>query len=87
MKTKKFNKKLRLNKKTVANLNGSMMGHVHGGVTPENQLTQSPSCFLPHTECPDCTMVTCQTCVTCNTCNTCVTQACMTCDTCPCAID
>jgi hypothetical protein len=33
MKPKKFSKKLGLNKKTIANLNGDMMGIVKGGIT------------------------------------------------------
>ena len=69
MKTKKLKRKLSLNKKTVANLNGSMMANVRGA-------EYTPSCYLPPTECPNCTLVTCQTC------NTCETQACATCDTC-----
>jgi len=83
MKTKKLDGKLKLNKKTVANLNGSMMGNVNGGGTIVIGLTQDPSCALPQTECPQCTLQTCG----CGTTNTCETQACMTCDICPCAID
>jgi hypothetical protein len=77
MKIKKIERKLSLNKKTVANLNGSMMGNVYGADLPPNEHnTEFPSCYMPPTECPDCTLVTCQTC------NTCETQACATCDTC-----
>ena len=32
MKTKKLSKKLSLNRKTIANLNGDMMGNVYGGM-------------------------------------------------------
>jgi len=33
MKTKKLSKKLRLSKKTIANLNSDIMGNVYGGYT------------------------------------------------------
>jgi hypothetical protein len=46
MKTKKFNKKLALNKKTVADLNGSDMDYAHGGGIPPCELTQG------HSTCP-----------------------------------
>jgi len=82
MKTKKIDKKLRLNKKTVANLNGSMMGNVNAGGGTLGCGTEI------QTGCTPCT-VTCQTvCQTCGcpTQNTCETQACMTCETCPCTM-
>jgi hypothetical protein len=79
MKTKKFSRKLMLNKKTVANLNGNLMGRVRGGY----QNTQTDSCCLVHTDCPDCTQtcncptdVTCATCATCQTCRGCKTFFC-----------
>jgi hypothetical protein len=73
MKTKRFHKKLVLNKKTIADLNGYMMGNVHGGIDITN--SQTDSCCLVHTDCPDCT----QTCLTnCNTCG----ATCVTCSVC-----
>jgi hypothetical protein len=78
MKSKKFEKKLALNKKTIADLNGDMMGRVHGGI--EN--TQTASCCMGPTDCPNCTQ-------TCNTyCGTCAPTCAPTCDatcvnTCP----
>lgn len=76
MKTKKFSRKLMLNKKTVANLNGSMMGKVHGG--EGDSQTPANSCCMGPTDCPNCTQtcycpteVTCATCVTCQTCRGC----------------
>ena len=77
MKTKKFRKKLALNKKTIADLNSGMMGNVAGGGDPvvHGQITECTSCYLGPTDCPDCTQ---QTCVTCNTCY----QTCVTCSEC-----
>ncbi len=47
MKSKKFNKKLSLNKNTVSNLNGFSMSKVKGGdVAPPTQVTHCEvSCF------------------------------------------
>ena len=65
MKTKKFSRKLMLNKKTVVNLNGNMMGRVRGG--------EGNSRYMGPTDCPNCTQtcncptVTCDTCVSCHT--------------------
>ncbi len=76
MKAKKFNKRLSLNKKTIANLNGGMMGNVYGGII----LPTKP----PAATCLECTTnETIYPCETCYTCETCVTM-CDTCDTwCP----
>jgi hypothetical protein len=38
MKTKKFNKRLGLNKKTIANLDKSDMNMVYGGVWPDTKV-------------------------------------------------
>lgn len=64
MKTKKFNQKLRLNKKTVADLNGTEMNGIHGG-KPESWLTGCASCLI--TGC--CPTGTCPT-------GTCLNSAC-----------
>jgi len=62
MKTKKFNKKLALNKKTVVNLDGSMMNGVKGGTDtyytcPTGFTVCRTACV---TECPRCpTLLTC----------------------------
>jgi hypothetical protein len=76
MKSKKFEKKLMLNKKTIADLNSDKMGNVHGGVVN----SQTGSCCLVHTDCPNCTQTQggCATCYTCETCFTCEGQ--QTCD-------
>ena len=69
MKTKKFEKKLALNKKTVANLNNVQLSNVKGGgVIPSDP---GFAC-LP-------TFETCGTCAA--TCDTCFTE-CVTCVTC-----
>jgi hypothetical protein len=65
MKTRKFEKKLSLNKKTVSNLNGKAMGEVQGGATFINCptgltycrtdcVTNCPLCPSMDTKCPDC---------------------------------
>ncbi len=67
MKTKKFNKKLTLNKKTVVNLDSSNMNGVQGGIVetyytcPTNLThcrtrcaTYCPLCPSLDTACPDC---------------------------------
>ncbi len=43
MKIKKFNKRLSLNKKTIADLNNKEMKNLHGG-GPVSELTDCPSC-------------------------------------------
>jgi hypothetical protein len=87
MKTKKFEKKLVLNKKTIVDLNSGMMGNVHGGEEPDHGWTVFPSCYLGPTDCPDCTAPSgCVTnCGTCATCDTCVTN-CGTCGEISCVI-
>jgi len=84
MKPKKIEKKLWLNKKNIANLNGNMMGKLHGGV--ENTQT-IPCCLGTYTACTEYPCNTDQSCVTCETCATCETQACATCKTCLCATE
>jgi hypothetical protein len=60
MKTKKFEKKLVLKKKTIANLNNGQLGQVKGGLLPTRT-----DCLT----CVDCPTDTCETCpATCNTC-------------------
>ena len=58
MKSKKFNKKLALNRRTVANLNKREMGTAHGGLdsVPPQCLTNATNCLLTDcaTECPGC---------------------------------
>jgi hypothetical protein len=44
MKTKKFSKKLALNKKTIADLNNGQLGLVKGGIIPESVLC-TPVCL------------------------------------------
>ena len=67
MKPKVFSKKLSLNKKTIAHLNGNDMKEAHGGIGKSAE----------YSNCIDCT-VTCGTCFTdCGTCNT----KCGSCDT------
>ncbi len=67
MKPKKFNKKLSLNKKTIANLSHGQLGNMRGGFTPI--LCTGETCRI--TLCATCE--TCDTCDTCDTCgNTCV---------------
>jgi hypothetical protein len=59
MKTKKFNKKLVLNKKTIAKLSGSVMGNVNGG--EELTIIQTNCLQCPtHIECTNGTR--CETC-------------------------
>ncbi|NIM16490.1 MAG: hypothetical protein GTO45_31140 [Candidatus Aminicenantes bacterium] len=75
MKTKKFAKKLALNKKTIANLSDGHMGNVKGGDI--NTGSGHPPCeiscgcvTLKFTGCELCPTDTCNTCpATCNTCN------------------
>ena len=86
MKTKKFRKKLALNKKTIATLNnGNMMGNVVGGgdLVVHGQITECTSCYLGPTDCPDCTAPSgCETnCGTCDpTCVTCYSVCITICD-------
>lgn len=74
MKSKKFNRKLMLNKKTVANLNtNEMNGVLGGGGQDDDYLTNScnPCAFTPG--CPEsvgCPQVVTETCVSqCRTCS------------------
>lgn len=56
MKTKTLNKKLRLNKKTIANLGKNAMGNINGGDLT-NPCTEPETCInpcLPHTTPPIC---------------------------------
>lgn len=69
MKTKKFEKKLGLKKKTIANLNNQEMVTANGGVEETNYRT----CIQPTASCDTCLI---ETCVTCETCETCVTCTC-----------
>ena len=82
MKTKKFQKKLALNKKTVANLSNGQLSKVKGG--DYNTGSGHPPCViscgcvtLHFTNCVLCDTVTspCATCETCDTCVTCATCA------------
>ena len=78
MKSKKFRKKLSLNKKTVADLNTGAMKRVRGG-----DYSVQPPCFDPGPT-GDVTCATCLTyCATCdNTCtceSACVTSPCQYC--------
>jgi len=57
MKPKKFNKKLVLRKKTIADLSNGRLDNVKGGFTP------SP-CHISDDTC----LITCRTCNTCDTC-------------------
>jgi hypothetical protein len=72
MKSKKFEKKLALNKKTIVNLNNGQLGHVKGGCVdtyPSCPFTISDDCVtLRFTGCAVCPTNTCVTCVTCDTC-------------------
>lgn len=74
MKTKRFAKKLTLNKKTVANLNNSQLGKIYGG------LSGMATCTCPSridTKCPekcptaDKTIDMSDSCTFTNPCNTC----------------
>ncbi len=76
MKTKKFGKRLGLNKKTIANLNNGEKGHVFGG-GPETNATGDiclATCTCPPTifictDRPTCAYTCALTCPeTCNTC-------------------
>ncbi len=67
MKAKKFNKKLSLNKKTVANLNNGQMNDVLGGV--HKTTTTAPFCQF---SCVDTCRITCDCTETC-TCSECGT--------------
>jgi len=49
MKTRRFYKKLVLNKKTVANLNSDEMNVVQGGLTLQCQTKWVPTCDEPYT--------------------------------------
>jgi hypothetical protein len=79
MKTKKFAKKLTLNKNTIANLSNGQLGHVKGGCVDTYPscpiLPISDDCVtLRFTGCAVCPTNTCVTCVSCQTCgglNTC----------------
>jgi hypothetical protein len=74
MKTKKYAKKLALNKKTIANINTMQLGIVKGGGLPPAPTNSPTNC--EHLPCPlsdgGTCLVTCETCITCNTC-TCYT--------------
>jgi hypothetical protein len=62
MKTKKFRKKLNLNKKTVANLNGKEMNGVLAGAgKKDSEVTICTSCN--HTVCTSCNPTVCASCV------------------------
>jgi hypothetical protein len=52
MKAKNFSKKLKLNKKTVANLNNGEMEAVHGGGGNSAPWTNCPSCMITRCGCP-----------------------------------
>jgi len=50
MKTKKFNKRLALNKRTIANLEKNAMGNIHGGGETDactDECTLPQSCIIP----------------------------------------
>ena len=68
MKTKKFAKKLTLNKNTIANLSNGQLVKIKGGVADTEHLCV-PSFTL--TNCDECPSYTCETCSTCVTCNAC----------------
>ena len=73
MKQKKFNKKLSLNKKTIANLNNGEKRHVYGGKeTVANKCLDSNYCIVFDSN---------ETC-TCDTC-TCDATCPASCETCP----
>jgi len=59
MKTKIFNKKLSLNKKTVADLNNKEMQGVHGGAETVERTICITKCA---TDCPVCTITRCTVC-------------------------
>jgi hypothetical protein len=66
MKSKKFSKKLFLNRKTVANLSGSDMGNLHGGEgfpATSRLCIETDPCICPsyYTDCGTCTPSICQT--------------------------
>ena len=52
MKTKKFSKKLSLNKKTIADLDNGKMKGVYGGVL-QSVNTDCASCFYTGCNCPE----------------------------------
>jgi hypothetical protein len=58
MKTKRFDKKLSLNKKTIARLNDGEMVDVNGGFV----ITIMPTCVVICTETCSCILSVCDTC-------------------------
>jgi hypothetical protein len=52
MKTKKFVKKLHLNKKTIVDLNNDEMGQLHGGIDKSRRLSECPSDCIISACCP-----------------------------------
>jgi natural product precursor len=62
MKTKKFEKKLSLNKKTIANLNNGDMKHLQGGIKPTG--CTCPFCRVTENSLCPTAAITCQTCDT-----------------------
>ena len=56
MKKESFNKKITLNKETIAHLELKQIGNVKGGIIPTLALTQCKACTLTvlYTDCPEC---------------------------------
>jgi hypothetical protein len=54
MKTKKFGKKLVLNKDTIANFSNEQLGNVKGGIPPLNTHDSVCSCLASYGQVPPC---------------------------------
>jgi natural product precursor len=83
MKLKRVNKKLKLNKLTIAYLNRADMNNVFGGADDENESTNCTLlCTTTCTVFPNCPSVTCPTYITCTIGDCCESETCPTNCTC-----
>jgi hypothetical protein len=82
MKTKRFYKKLVLNKKTIADLSGSIMGNVNGGIGEKTAIVTNCALCQPTQTCSPTCGVTCG--VTCGLTCTCNATECETVSPCIC---